>query len=168
MKKSLLGLLGVMVATSIGLFVGSSEANAWDIKYECWNDKGYTLAYDNGVAGYAKAWSTMTGFKMQTWFPGLNIQYRVHYQTYGWSGWVNEGTKLEANGKRIEAINFRHSGSLHNSFTLRATPHLQTHGWLGSTDTNRYGYNMIGTTGEYRRLEAIKLRLLWTPYNPLG
>ncbi|MCI8940642.1 MAG: N-acetylmuramoyl-L-alanine amidase [Dorea sp.] len=85
------------------------------------------------------------------------IQYRAHCQSYGWTGWVNQGeyagTKEEE--KRMEAIQIRLTGEMSNYYDIYYRVHVQSFGWLGWTKNG----GEAGTSGISYRIEAVQIRL---------
>ena len=96
--------------------------------------------------------SNKTGYKG-------GLEYRVHRQTYGWTGFVKgglpAGTKGE--GKRLEAIEMRLTGELAKHYSVRYRVHIQTYGWSQGW---RYDGATAGTTGEAKRLECLEVQLV--------
>lgn len=97
-----------------------------------------------------------------------DIYYRVHAQRYGWLGWAKNGASAGTEGlsKRLEAIQIvlvdkgaKAPGSTSTSFvtkpTVTYTTHVQSNGWLSNVKDGASS----GTTGQSKRLEAIKIDL---------
>lgn len=92
-----------------------------------------------------------------------NVMYQTHVQTYGWQNWkyngVMSGTSGEA--KRLEGINIKLTNKPYSGSVVYTT-HVQTYGWQGNendiTTWKRDG-QMSGTSGEAKRLEAIRISL---------
>ena len=93
--------------------------------------------------------------------------YRVHSQTYGWFGWAKDGEPAGTAGqsKRVEALEVRvlpkgdepagyEAGKASFVGAATADVHVQRTGWTGAKSALEFG-----TTGEARRLEAMKLTL---------
>lgn len=80
------------------------------------------------------------------------IKYRVHQQTYGWSGWKNEGEDAGVTGqaKRLEAIQIDPNGK-----QISVKAHIQGIGWVDYCVVTKD--TIIGTTGQAKRLEAIEI-----------
>ncbi len=103
-----------------------------------------------------------------------DIYYRVHAQTYGWLGWAKNGTSAGTVGcsKRIEAIEIvmvdkggaapgeTHYSCIDNNIGISYSSHVQTFGWQG----NKKNGDTSGTVGKSKRLEAVKINLLNSPY----
>ncbi len=103
-----------------------------------------------------------------------DIYYRVHAQTYGWLDWAKNGQSAgtQALSKRLEAIQIvlvqkggAAPGATNKPFVIDPsvsyTTHVQSHGWLPSVSDGRTS----GTSGESKRLEAIRISLKNTPYS---
>jgi uncharacterized protein YjdB len=98
-----------------------------------------------------------------------DIYYRVHSQSFGWLDWAKNGESAGSEGyaKRMEAIEIRlvqkgaaAPGKTGRAFvkkgdTVTYSTHCQTYGWLPYTENGV----MNGTTGEYKRLEGIRIGL---------
>ncbi len=103
---------------------------------------------------------------------GQSVWYRVHAQGYGWLGWACDGEPAGTAGlsKRLEAyeVVVLPEGQTPEGYddqkpayvgAATANVHVQGRGWTGNRSTLR-----IGTTGEGRRLEALRLSLPNQPY----
>jgi uncharacterized protein YjdB len=102
-----------------------------------------------------------------------DIYYRVHAEAYGWLGWAKNGEAAgtEGLGKRLEAIEIvlvkkggQAPGSTSRAFvaaTVEYSTHVEYYGWLNSVKNGA----LSGTTGQAKRLEAIKINLKDTPYS---
>ncbi|WP_180271137.1 hypothetical protein [Fredinandcohnia onubensis] len=98
-----------------------------------------------------------------------DIYYRVHAQTYGWLDWAKNGQSAGTSGlgKRLEGIEVKlvpkgesAPGSITKPFiqkepTVSYSTHVQTYGWQGYVENGQ----MSGTSGQAKRLEAIKIQL---------
>ena len=99
-----------------------------------------------------------------------DIYYCVHVQTYGWLGWAKNGEMAGTSGcsKRLEGICIRiqkKGETAPGAMGSRTIPavyasieyqtHVQTYGWQGYAADGA----VSGTTGESKRLEAIRIRL---------
>ena len=103
---------------------------------------------------------------------GHHVWYRVHSQTYGWLGWTCDGEPAGTAGmsKRAEAYqvlvlrgdakpaDYDSSNPAYRA-QIVASVHLQRSGWTGSV-----GAGIIGTTGESRRMEALRLHAPNAPF----
>ena len=91
------------------------------------------------------------------------ILYQTHIQSKGWQDWKSNGQMSGTSGeaKRLEGIKIL-LGSNPYAGEVRYTTHVQTYGWQGAendlTFWSRDG-QMSGTSGEAKRLEAIKIML---------
>ena len=87
------------------------------------------------------------------------LQYRVHIQNVGWTGWINAGTPAGTYGRsyRLEGIQFRLTEELAKVYDVRYCAHIQNYG-----DNQGWVYNgaLAGTTGESKRLEEIKVQIV--------
>ncbi|WP_449598715.1 N-acetylmuramoyl-L-alanine amidase [Niallia sp. Marseille-Q9988] len=103
-----------------------------------------------------------------------DIYYRVHAQSYGWLGWAKNGASAGTEGlsKRLEAIEIvlvekgaKAPGSTSTSFVKKPTvtysTHVQSKGWLSNVTNGASS----GTTGQSKRLEAIKIDLANTAFS---
>ena len=93
----------------------------------------------------------------------VNIAYRTHVQTYGWQGWKYNGQMSGTSGqaKRLEGINIKLTNKPYSG-SIVYTTHVQTYGWQGNENnpnTWRRDGDMSGTSGEAKRLEAIRIAL---------
>ena len=92
-----------------------------------------------------------------------NVAYRTHVQSYGWQGWKYNGQMSGTSGesKRLEGININLTNKDYDG-GIAYTTHVQTYGWQGdenNTLTWMKNGQMSGTSGESKRLEAIKITL---------
>ena len=93
----------------------------------------------------------------------VNIAYRTHVQTYGWQGWRYNGQMSGTSGqaKRLEGINIKLTNKPYSG-SIVYTTHVQTYGWQGNENnqnTWRHDGQMSGTSGQAKRLEAIRINL---------
>lgn len=96
-----------------------------------------------------------------------DIYYRVHAQSYGWLGWAKNGEAAGSEGysKRLEGIEIRlvkkgeaAPGSTSRPFVckmIKYQTHVQNIGW----QSEKADGEMSGTSGQYLRLEGIKIHL---------
>ena len=96
-----------------------------------------------------------------------DIYYRVHTQTYGWLDWAKNGEKAGSStyGKRLEAIEIKlvkkgesAPGSTKKAYQvprIQYQTHVQSIGWQKKVSDNQ----IAGTTGQGKRIEAIKITL---------
>lgn len=91
------------------------------------------------------------------------VNYKTHVQTYGWQGYVYDGSISGTSGKakRLEGINIS-LGDTGYLGGIRYTTHVQTYGWQGDKDkpeTWAHDGAMSGTSGKAKRLEGIRIQL---------
>jgi len=97
-----------------------------------------------------------------------DIYYRVHSQSYGWLGWAKNGEIAGTAGlaKRMEAIQIKlvekggkAPGTSEKHYVSNQgvfyQSHVQTYGW----QTWKQNGETSGTSGQAKRLEAIKIKL---------
>ncbi|MBE5933301.1 MAG: hypothetical protein E7263_07760 [Lachnospiraceae bacterium] len=93
------------------------------------------------------------------------INYSTHVQTYGDQSYVYDGSVSGTFGeaKRLEGIRINlNNDMLGYDGDVVYTTHVQTYGWQGDeTDITTWATNgsMSGTSGEAKRLEAIRIKL---------
>lgn len=98
----------------------------------------------------------------------FEVYYRVHTQDYGWLGWAKNGQSAGTQGlaKRLEAVEIvmvpkgeAAPQSANKSFLTKPSviysTHVETYGWLPFAADGA----MNGTSGQGKRLEAIKINL---------
>ncbi len=91
------------------------------------------------------------------------VMYKTHVQSYGWQQWVLNGAMsgTEGKAKRLEGINIKLSNMPYDGDIVYTT-HVQSYGWQGKEDnqsTWKKNGEMSGTSGEAKRLEAIRINL---------
>ncbi len=105
----------------------------------------------------------LTAEQLKEYTKTNSIRYRAHCQTYGWMEWVSNGEIAGSTGesKRIEALIIDPPDGVE----LEVDVHLQDIGWNKEPIKGVvHGNNiLIGTTGEYRRMEAIRIRCVKNP-----
>jgi uncharacterized protein YjdB len=102
-----------------------------------------------------------------------SVWYRAHVQNMGWLGWACDGQAAGTAGQslRAEAIEVQvlPKGQVPEGYVEReasyvgaisANVHLQNQGWTGASSAIEFG-----TTGQSRRLEAVRLTV---PGLPVG
>jgi len=100
-----------------------------------------------------------------------SVWYRVHSQTWGTLGWARDGQAAGTSGqaKRAEAVEVQvlPQGQVPEGYVEReasyvgavsADVHLQKVGWTGASSAVEFG-----TTGQARRLEAVRISAPATP-----
>ncbi|HSU79297.1 MAG TPA: glucosaminidase domain-containing protein, partial [Candidatus Angelobacter sp.] len=104
-----------------------------------------------------------------------DIYYHVYVQNHGWLGWAKNGESAgtKGYGLRVEAIEAKlvrkdgaAPGSTEQPFILRPpsvdySTHVQSYGWMPFVEDG----TLSGTTGQSKRLEAIKIQLKHSPYS---
>ena len=97
-----------------------------------------------------------------------DVYYRVHAQTYGWLDWAKNGEVAGTAGlsKRLEGIEIvlvvkgeAAPGDTDRPYVTKEigySTHVQTYGWQAT----KYNGEVSGTSGESKRLEAIKINLV--------
>lgn len=145
-----------------------SLSNDWRssslIKSSCSKTSGWTTNDLTTAGNYIRNWyrakmatdnSAINNPTVQNKAPGITVSYRTHVQTFGWQGYVNNGTMSGTSGiaKRLEAIQIKVSGSA--NLGVRYKTHVQTYGWQDW----RYNDQVSGTSGQAKRLEGICIEL---------
>ena len=155
-----------------------------DIGWQAWRRNG-EISGTTGQSRRVEAVEVRLTGELATRF---DIWYRVHVQNFGWLGWARNGASAGSAGRslRIEAIEVRlvprggaAPGNINTPFlapvqqrpptpgTGTPTPqtaitynsHLRDIGWQG----NRSNGAMSGTTGQSRRIEAIRIHIANPP-----
>ena len=88
----------------------------------------------------------------------LGMRYRAHVQRAGWLDQVHDGMTAGTTGysARCEALKMTPPAGV----TLDVDVHLQGIGWKTYKGVKRGSYDpVMGTTGQYRRLEAVRIRV---------
>ncbi len=93
----------------------------------------------------------------------VNVMYKTHVQSFGWQTWKTNGQMSGTSGKakRLEGINIKLSNAPYSG-GVRYTTHVQSYGWQGDESnpaTWRKDGDMSGTSGQAKRLEAIRISL---------
>ena len=88
------------------------------------------------------------------WPSCLVLSYMAHIEGTGDTGWTAAPNKVgtEGQGRRIEGLAFRLSGSCASSYTVEYSCHLQGIGTVSGSNGQ-----FCGTRGQGRRLEAIQI-----------
>ena len=96
-----------------------------------------------------------------------DVYYRTHIQSFGWLDWAKNGKKAGSStyGKRLEAIEIKlvkkgesAPGSTKKAYQvprIQYQTHVQSIGWQKKVSDNQ----IAGTTGQGKRIEAIKITL---------
>lgn len=131
----------------------------------------------SGTTGMSKAIEAVKIELTGTQKSKYDIYYRAHVQNYGWLGWAKNGEVSGTTGysKRMEALQIivvpkgsEAPGSTSNSYKIKNESagvgyevHMQNYGWQSEVSNGSTG----GVVGESKRLEALRIRLLNTPYS---
>ncbi|MBD1221408.1 N-acetylmuramoyl-L-alanine amidase [Virgibacillus halodenitrificans] len=103
-----------------------------------------------------------------------DVYYRVHAQSFGWLDWAKNGQAAGTEGlsKRMEAIEVKLVKKGDPAPGPTAKPLLRTPSVVYSTHVQTYGWmekvtdgEMSGTTGQDKRMEAIKIAIKDAPYS---
>lgn len=91
------------------------------------------------------------------------VNYRTHVQSYGWQGYVSDGTVSGTSGhaKRLEGIRIE-LGDTSYEGGIQYITHVQSYGWQGDKENPSTWVKdgqMSGTEGEAKRLEGIRIKL---------
>lgn len=91
----------------------------------------------------------------------ISISYQAHCQKYGWMDWVKDGevAGTEGEAKRLEGLHINPPEGVE----LEVDAHMQTIGWKTYKGITHGNDILIGTTGESRRLEAVRIRCVKNP-----
>ena len=135
-----------------------------------------TSGQTSGTTGQSKAIQAVKIELTGTQANKYDIYYRAHVQTYGWLGWAKNGAAAGTTGyeKRLEAIQIAvvpkgsaAPGSTSNAYKEQAIvsgigyeAYMQTYGWRARAVNGATG----GVTGESKRMEALKINLLYPQY----
>jgi uncharacterized protein YjdB len=92
-----------------------------------------------------------------------HVAYKTHVQSYGWQTWKYDGVMSGTSGesKRLEGIEIKLTNKDYSG-GICYTTHVQSYGWQGNqydSSTWKYDGAMSGTSGESKRLEAIRIKL---------
>ena len=132
---------------------------------------GTNANYPNAKAFYAKAGqSPIVNYpstnNLNPVVPGeenVTVAYRTHVQSFGWQGWKFNGQMSGTSGmaKRLEGIEIKLNNKDYTG-SIVYTTHVQSYGWQGNENdpsTWRKEGQMSGTSGQAKRLEAIRIAL---------
>ena len=141
----------------------SYRVHIQDIGWQEWKKNGEIA----GTTGQKKRIEAIEMKLSNDYSEQYDLYYRCHVQDYGWLGWAQNGQKSGTTGyaKRIEAIEIRlvkkgdeGLGSTENAYRtpkLYYQGHIQNDGWHNKV----YDDQMAGTTGQGKRLEALRIEL---------
>ena len=138
------------------------QTHVQDIGWQGWKSNGVM----SGTSGQSKR---LEAIKIKLSGDAANkydIYYRVHAQDYGWLGWAKNGESAGSEGysKRLEGIEIKlvkkggAPGSTSRPFvckTITYQTHVQNIGW----QAEKADGEVSGTSGQSKRLEAIKIKL---------
>lgn len=127
-----------------------------------------------GTTGQAKRIEAIKMELTGTQAANFDVYYRVHSQNFGWLGWAKNGEPAGTQGLslRVEAIEIvlvdkggAAPGSTVQPFIQKPpsvvySTHVQDYGWIPFVTDGA----MSGTTGQAKRIEAIKINLQGTRY----
>lgn len=139
---------------------------------------------DGAVAGTTGEAKRLEAIKIQLTgaaAENYDIYYSVHAQTFGWLGWAKNGEPAGTSGyaKRLEAIKIQlvpkggeAPGTTEDAYleneeevipaaSVEYSSHVQTYGWQDFVADGA----LSGTTGDQKRLEAVKIRLNQQPFS---
>ncbi|WEG13308.1 glucosaminidase domain-containing protein [Pullulanibacillus sp. KACC 23026] len=128
-----------------------------------------------GTTGQSKRMEAIKINLTGTQAADYDVYYRVHVQHYGWLDWAKDGEPAGTQGYslRMEAIQVElvkkgdpAPGSTDQPFIVKPpsvnySSHVQSYGWMPSVSDG----TLSGTTGQAKRLEAIKIQLKHSPYS---
>ena len=139
-----------------------------------WEDFLSEEMYEEALESYVEQLTTnMAGMEDRSVTEEMeeryDIYYRVHAQNFGWMGWTKNGESAgtEGYGYRVEAIQIKivkkgaqAPGTTEQCFSKKWTSivysaHVQDIGWQNNVKDGA----LAGTTGESKRVEAIKISL---------
>ncbi|WP_343271296.1 glucosaminidase domain-containing protein [Lentibacillus songyuanensis] len=141
-------------------------------------DKGWMKSKSNGdIAGTTGQKKRMEAIKINLtgeMAKHYDVYYRGHVQDFGWLDWAKNGQAAGTEGlsKRMEAIEVvlvekgeKAPGSTTKPLLTKPSvvysTHVQSKGWMDFVADGKKG----GTTGQKKRIEAIKVDLKDAPYS---
>ncbi|MEN1967749.1 N-acetylmuramoyl-L-alanine amidase [Lentibacillus sp. N15] len=141
-------------------------------------DKGWMESTSNGdIAGTTGQKKRMEAVKIELTgdiAKHYDVYYRGHVQDFGWLDWAKNGQASGTQGlyKRMEAIEIvlvkkgkKAPGSTTKPLLTKPSvvysTHVQSKGWMDFVADGKKG----GTTGQKKRIEAIKIDLKDAPYS---
>ncbi len=159
--------------------ISLSDTSNGSIEYRSHVQRGgweSTWAKDGKMSGTSNQSRRLEGMQVRLTGDLLvkthDVFYRVHSQTFGWLGWASNGEPAGTSGqsKRLEAFEVMvlPKGQVPKGYdasapafvgAVTANASVQTYGWLGAKSVFT-----LGTTGESKRLEAIRVTIPSQPY----
>ena len=137
-----------------------------DSNYLMKEGKDYKLSYKNnveigtgtvvitGIGNYTGSVNKTFVITKDT-TPDIDVMYRTYVQSYGWQGWVKDGTTsgTAAAAKRMEGLQVKiKKKTVPGSIEYRS--YVQTYGWRPWVSDGE----LSGTKGEGKRVEALQIR----------
>lgn len=168
-----LRLEGIMIKLNLGSY------SQGDINYSTYvQNIGWTDFVENGAVGGTVGKSLrLEAIKIRLSGDIANdydLYYRVHCEDFGWLDWAKNGESAgnEGYNKRLEGIEIRliKKGNQIPTNTTRPfvypgniyySTHVQDKGWISSSADGQ----ISGTTGQAKRIEALKVSLCNLPYD---
>ena len=138
-----------------------TQATAPGVRYEARMKRTGWLAWtgDGKTSGKARKNQTMDGFVLSLESAGIQggVQYRAYVQGKRWSqGWKAGGKVVGASGKRIEALQFKLTGEIANSYDIYYRSYVYGYGWLDWTCNG----STTGSTGLSLPIAAVQVKLV--------
>src|SRR5262249_7648216 len=95
--------------------------------------------------------------------PGYSICYAGYVQDIGWQGYVCDGATAGTTGqsRRLEALDYTFTAP--DFFSLTVQAHVHEIGWQDPVTTTNGAFGRVGTEGQSRAIEAIKMYLTGAP-----
>ena len=158
---------GIKVSLNNKGYSGSIQymSHVQDLGWEDWKEEGTVSGTANGEKRIEAIKIRLT----EEMADRYDIYYRVHAQNFGWMGWSKNGEAAgtEGYGYRVEAVQIKivkkgteAPGTTSQNFSKRwasvvYSTHVQDYGWQTPVNDGA----LAGTTGESKRIEAIKISL---------
>src|SRR5262249_19573090 len=94
---------------------------------------------------------------------GYDICYTAYVQNFGWLGSVCDGATAGTTGQslRLEALDYTFTAP--DFFSLTVQAHVHEIGWQDPVTTTNGADGRVGTEGQSRAIEAIKMYLTGAP-----
>jgi uncharacterized protein YjdB len=123
-------------------------------------DKNYGGIVSSQVLPYISNGNSQTSISGAD---SVHVAYQTHVQSYGWQNWKYDGTLAGTTGesKRLEGINIKLTNKDYSG-GICYTAHIQGYGWQDDVNVSslwKRDGEMSGTSGQSRRLEAIRIKL---------